>query len=120
MSKLKSCWFKAVDVMSAPFRMLSALLLSTAIIPMVMTPTFCPSRIDTNLDLDALGGGVIDLICKIALYVGVIMAAGGVFSLVLAYKDDNADGQSRAIRIVVVGAALIGLKMLLQVVGIIK
>lgn len=119
MSKLKSCWYKAMDVMSAPFRMLSALLLSTAIVPMVMMPTLC-TRIDTNLDLDALGGGVIDLICKIALYVGVIMAAGGVFSLILAYKDDNADGQSRAIRVVVVGAALIGLRMLLGVVGIIK
>lgn len=78
------------------------------------------TTINTTLDLNSLFGGIIDIIVQIAMYVGIVLAAGGVFSLVLAYKDENADGQSRAIRILVVGGALIGLRVLLQTAGIIN
>ena len=61
-----------------------------------------------------------DIIIQIAMYVGIALAVGGVFSLVLAYKDENAEGQSRAVRIIVVGGALIGLRVLLQTAGLIN
>ena len=69
--------------------------------------TVLSTTINTNLDLDSLFGGIVDIIIKIAMYVGIALAVGGVFSLVLAYKDENAEGQSRAVRIIVVGGALI-------------
>ena len=75
---------------------------------------------NTNLDLNSLFGGVVDIIIQIAMYVGIALAVGGVFSLVLAYKDENAEGQSRAVRIIVVGGALIGLRVLLQTAGLIN
>lgn len=82
--------------------------------------TVLPTTINTNLDLDSLFGGIVDIIIKIAMYVGIALAVGGVFSLVLAYKDENAEGQSRAVRIIVVGGALIGLRVLLQTAGLIN
>ena len=78
------------------------------------------TTINTNLDLNSLFGGVVDIIIQIAMYVGIALAVGGVFSLVLAYKDENAEGQSRAVRIIVVGGALIGLRVLLQTAGLIN
>ena len=78
------------------------------------------TTITTNLDLNSLFGGVVDIIIQIAMYVGIALAVGGVFSLVLAYKDENAEGQSRAVRIIVVGGALIGLRVLLQTAGLIN
>ena len=82
--------------------------------------TVLSTTINTNLDLDSLFGGIVDIIIKIAMYVGIALAVGGVFSLVLAYKDENAEGQSRAVRIIVVGGALIGLRVLLQTAGLIN
>ena len=78
------------------------------------------TTINTNLDLNSLFGGVVDIIIQIAMYVGIALAVGGVFSLVLAYKDENAEGQSRAVRIIVVGGALIGLRVLRQTAGLIN
>lgn len=86
-----------------------------------MTPVMLSgTSINTNLDLNSLFGGIIDIIIQIGMYVGVVLAAGGVFSLVLAYKDENAEGQSRAVRLIVVGGALIGLRVLLKTAGIIS
>lgn len=76
--------------------------------------------INTNLDLDQLFGGIVSIIIRIALYVGIALAVGGVFSLVLAYKDENADAQAKAVRVIVVGGALIGLRALLGLAGIIS
>lgn len=59
--------------------------------------TVLSTTINTNLDLDSLFGGIVDIIIKIAMYVGIALAVGGVFSLVLAYKDENAEGQSSRI-----------------------
>lgn len=82
--------------------------------------TVLSTTINTNLDLNSLFGGVVDIIIQIAMYVGIALAVGGVFSLVLAYKDENAEGQSRAVRVIVVGGALIGLRVLLQTAGLIN
>lgn len=76
------------------------------------------TTINTNLDLNSLFGGVVDIIIQIAMYVGIALAVGGVFSLVLAYKDENAEGQSRAVRIIVVGGALIGLRVCFRLPGL--
>ncbi len=76
--------------------------------------------INTNLDLDQLLGGIVGIIIKIAMYVGIVLAVGGVFSLILAYKDDNSDAQAKAVRIIVVGGALIGLRALLALAGIVS
>ena len=110
---------KARQVLSAPFRMLNAALLSLMTASMTIAPTLCGSKIKANIDMDTLFGNMAEIIIKIAFYVGAIVAISGIFQLVLAYKDDNSDGQTRAVRLVVVGAVLIGFRSILQIAGII-
>lgn len=86
----------------------------------LMNASFLATTLNPNLDLDTLFGGIVDLLIKIAFYVGAVMAIGGVFSLFLAYKDENADAQSRAIRVIVIGGSLISLRVFLQMAGIIQ
>ena len=77
------------------------------------------THVNANVDLDTLIGGIVDIIIKMASYVGMVLVIGGIFQLILAYKDDNADSQSRAIRNIVVGASLMGLRIFLVMAGII-
>lgn len=76
--------------------------------------------ISQNMDLNTLFGGIVDIIMQIAFYVGGILVIGGVFSLLLAYKDENADAQAKAVRLIVIGGALVGLRVLLQAAGILS
>ena len=78
------------------------------------------SSVNMNLSTDQLIGSIVDFICNVAMYIGIVIVVTGIFSIVLAYKDDNAEGQSRAIRLAVVGGVLVGLKPLLKVIGIIS
>ncbi|MGN0710254.1 MAG: hypothetical protein ACI4LO_00735 [Anaerovoracaceae bacterium] len=75
--------------------------------------TFCAPTTDQVMK------GVINIIFEVAKYVGIVLAVSGIFQLILAYKDDNADGQSRAVRLVVVALVLLGLKTLVQLTGLI-
>lgn len=120
-NRLRTVSTKAKEVMSAPFRMVSAAMFSCMTALMSVAPTLCESvTINKSLDLDSLAGGMIGLIIKLAFYVGLVMAGGGVFSWLLAMKDDNSEGQSRGIRLIFIGGALMGLRLLLQLAGIIK
>lgn len=103
------------DVFSAPFRKLNALLLSLGSALMLMSPTLCDPKFP---DTDALFANMADIIVKIAFYVGGLITIGGIFSLVLAYKDDNPDGQTRAVRLIVVGIVLVGFRGILEIAGI--
>lgn len=78
------------------------------------------TTIQSNLDMDTLFGGIVDIVIRLALYVGLVLAAGGVFSLLLAYKDENADAQAKAIRVIVIGGVLIGFRTVLQMAGLIS
>ena len=90
---------------------------------MTMAATTVPARADTlnpTVDIDTLFGGITDIICQIAMYMGGFLVIAGSVSLILAYKDENSEQQTRAVRLIVVGAALMGLKPLLHTAGILK
>lgn len=75
----------------------------------VTAPTFCaPDKMQTIFNK------MLDIIFKIALYLGAGITAFALVSWILAMKDENAEGQSRAIRYAVVGVALIGFKLLVK------
>lgn len=40
--------------------------------------------------------------------------------LIMAYKDDNSEQQTRGVRVAVVGAALMGLQALLRLTGLVS
>lgn len=116
--RLNTVSLRAKEVMSAPFRMLMAGLTAMMTSAMITAPTLC-TTIKSNIDMDTLFGNMANIIIKIAFYVGAIVAISGIFQLVLAYKDDNSDSQTRAVRLIVVGAVLIGFRTILQIAGII-
>lgn len=53
---------------------------------------------------------MIDIICKVFRYVGVVLAVYSVGQLVMAFKNEDADSKSRATTMLVVACVLIGIK----------
>src|SRR5699024_1343203 len=83
-----------------------------------VNPVFL-TTINANKSLDMLFGGVADIIIQIAFYIGAVLIIGGILSLLLAYKDENADAQSRAVRLIVIGGALVGFRPVREMAGFI-
>ena len=77
------------------------------------------TALNTTLDLDALFAGIVEIILKMGTYVGGALAVGGVLQLILAYYNDQPEGKASALRVIVVGGALMGMRGLLQIVGLI-
>ena len=86
-----------------------------------MLSVYCPA-VGTLCAADTMSivTKMIDIICEVARYTGILMAVGGIFMLVLAYKDDNADQQARAIRLIVVAGVMIGLKAMITGFGLLS
>ena len=78
------------------------------------------TKVNTNQSVDKILGGIVDFICQVGQYVGAVVLVSGIFMFILAYKDDNAESQSRAIRFAIVGAVLMSLKVMLKTVGVIS
>lgn len=78
------------------------------------------ASINMNVTTDGMIGGIINFICEVAKYIGIVILASGIFMFVMAYKDDNAESQSRAARFAVIGAILLGLKTMFKLIGIIS
>lgn len=70
----------------------------------VTAPTFCAPNMKTIFNKMA------DIIYNIALYLGAAILLYALVSWIMAMKDENAEGQSRAIRYAVVGIALVCFK----------
>jgi hypothetical protein len=64
------------------------------------------------VDDKQLINSILEVMYKMALYIGIILLAWGVIMLVLALKNEDADSKSRAIMLIAVSIALIGIKIL--------
>ena len=108
------------DIFNAPYRRFMTLMLSLYSTALVTAPTLCVKLAPSGVNMDALFGSLADIIIKLAFYVGILITVGAIFSLIFAYKDDNAEGQSRAVRLIVVGVMLVGFETVLRLAGIIQ
>ena len=65
---------------------------------------------------------IINVVFKIFQYIGVVLALWGAGSLIMAFKNEDADSKTRAIMSLVVGISLIALKALFgdMIVSLIK
>lgn len=81
-----------------------ALAMSTASVAMV--PTAFAATSDTG---NAVVNAVLDVIETMAFYIGIILLVWSVVMLVLALKNEDADSKSRAIMLIAVSIALIGI-----------
>ena len=113
----RSVRVRAAEVFNTPVRMFYALMAFLYCSVTLLTPTLC-GQINTNLNMETLFASMAGIIVKIAFYAGALITVGGIFSLVLAYKDDNSDGQTRAVRLIVVGVILVGFESMLKLAGI--
>lgn len=76
--------------------------------------------INPNATTEGLVGGIIDVVLKVAFYIGFVLAAVGVFTFIFAFKDDNAESQSRGARLTVIGVVLIGLEVIIKLTGLVS
>ena len=67
-------------------------------------------------EMEAIVTQLLGVILQVFFYIGILLLAWGVGMLVLAFKNEDADSKSRAMMLLVVAIALIGLKPLLQAV----
>lgn len=79
-----------------------------------------PVKVETNLTTEGVVGGIVGFIVDVAKWIGIVVVVSGIFMFIFAYKDDNAESQSRAIRFAVIGALMIGLELILKTAGLIK
>ena len=115
----RSLRVRAAEAFNSSLRKFCALMTSLGCSALLLTPTLCSGKINTNLNMDSLFASMAGIVIKIAFYVGALITVGGVFSLIVAYKDDNADGQTRAVRLIVVGVVLVGFETIFRTAGII-
>lgn len=78
------------------------------------------TQINPNATTENVIGGILDVIFKIAFYIGIVLAVIGVVQFILAFKDDNAEQQARGVRLAIIGTALIGIKVLIGLTGLIQ
>ena len=86
-----------------------ALAMSTASVAMM--PTAYASGSATG---NAVVNAVLDVVFDMAFYIGIILLAWSVVMLILALKNEDADSKSRAIMLVAVSIALVGVGTLLK------
>lgn len=53
---------------------------------------------------------IIGTVLAIGTYIGAVLLAQGVFQLVMAFKDDNADSKSKAIMLILASIILVSLQ----------
>ncbi len=68
---------------------------------------------------DQLVTSIIGIVLTLARYIGIVLIVTGVFQLVMAYKDDNADAKTRGVQLAIVGVILVGLKAILTAAGLV-
>ncbi len=83
-----------------------ALAMSAASVAMVPTAFAAPTTSTTG---NAVVNAILDVIETMAFYIGIILLVWSVVMLVLALKNEDADSKSRAIMLIAVSIALIGI-----------
>lgn len=95
-------------------------MLTADIAKKVTNPAFLATTINTNISLEELAGGFIDLILNLALYGGAITAIGGAIAWGLAHKNGDSASQDKAVNAVLIGFIFMGFRGVLEIIGILK
>ena len=75
-------------VMNVPMRLYMQFMSILTLGFLTMQNTYC-AELNTNISMEKLFGSMVEIVLQIALYVGALITVSGVFSLIMAYKDDN-------------------------------
>lgn len=80
----------------------------------VLTTPTAFADVSPNTDIGSIVPKIVGIITQIFFYIGILLLAWSIGMLVLAFKNEDADSKSRAMLLLVVSAALIGIKPLLK------
>lgn len=89
--------------------------LEKSLAPMVVAATavgVIPTVAAAGNAADAAITKIIDIVFQIFKYIGIVLALWGAGSLILAFKNEDADSKTRAIMSLVVGISLVALEAL--------
>lgn len=78
------------------------------------------ATVKTNLSTKTVIGNILEVIFDLFMYIGVVLVVIACGMLGLALKDENADQQSRAVKLLVVAAFLIGIESFCRMAGVIS
>ena len=85
-----------------------SLLAALTVSSMTFTPTLCAPT------MKGIFTKLMDILYDIFFWMGAVIVAVSIANWVMAMKDENADGQSRAVRFIVVGIVLVCLESVLD------
>lgn len=63
---------------------------------------------------ESIIGKVLGIVMDIFMYIGIVLLVWSIGMLILAFKNEDADSKTRAIMLLIVSIALIGLKPLVN------
>lgn len=90
---------------------------SVSLVSGVMTPMVMASNANTStVDPGDVVMDLIDMVCDIFFYIGLLLLAWSIGMLVLAFKNEDADSKSRSMMLLVVSCVLIGLRSFMEIV----
>lgn len=74
-----------------------------------------PSDEETKKNEDAtkMFSNMLEVVCNISKYLGIVIVVYGIFQFVLAFSRDDSEAVSRGLSVLVVGAILLGASFLL-------
>ena len=64
----------------------------------------------TDTNAGAMTNNLITQICNIMTYVGAVVLVVGIIQVIMAFKNEDADGKTRGMLVAVTGIALIGIQ----------
>lgn len=71
---------------------------------------------DEKQQVNEVMSSIISILGNAASYLGIMIVIFGIFRLILSFKDDDSEGVSSAIPMVVIGAAMIGFKSIITMI----
>lgn len=110
MSKMKKVLAIAL-VVSCIFAIACPMLLAA---PEATAPTVSTSAADTAMS------AIVNFVFRIFGYIGAVLGIWGIGSLILSFKNEDADGKSRAIMLLGAAILLLSLKTIITSTGILN
>ncbi len=80
----------------------------------------CMAQVGLCTDTKNIVTSLVGQVIQMMQYVGVVVVVIGVAKFALALKDENPDGQTRAVYYAIAGAVLIGLQPIIDATGVLN
>lgn len=77
---------------------------------------FAMANLALEVTISQTMGNIIRVILTIAFYVGVLITAWGIFQLIMAFRNEDAENKTKAIQVLLAGILLMGLGGIMELI----